>query len=156
MFARTHAGSVFAVSGLVFTAAVETETPAEVEVELRRLGTVWEDVVRSKDVSKIIAFYSDDSYLLRNGKPFIIGKKALIEEWKRLLAQPNYQSAWKPTHIEVAKSLDMAFEIGTLVRSMTDPNGKVISAPGKYVVVWRKEADGKWRVAVDAPSADGQ
>lgn len=121
MFARAHARSVFAVSGLAFTAAVQAETPAEVEVELRRLGAVWKDVVRSKDVSKVIAFYSDDSYLLRNGKPFIIGRKALIEEWKRVLAQPSYQITWKPTHIEVAKSLDMAFEIGTLVRSMTDP-----------------------------------
>ena len=152
MLSRVRARGVLAVLGLVFMAAVQAQTPAEVEVELRRLGAAWDDAIRSKDVAKIIAFYSQDSYVLINGKPMMVGTKAAPEEWKRVLAQPNYQIAWKPTHMEVAKSLDMAFEVGILTRSWTDSNGKAITQDGKYVVVWRKESDGKWRVAVDAPS----
>jgi hypothetical protein len=47
MFARTHARSVFAVSGLALTAAVQAETPAEVEVEL---GAVRRSVGRRRKV----------------------------------------------------------------------------------------------------------
>ena len=153
MFARVYARSVFVVLGLVVMAAVQAQTPAEVEVELRQLGTAWDAAIRSKDVARIMAFYSQDTYVLLNGKPMIVGMKAASEELKRLLADPNYQVAWKPTHMEVAKSLDMAFEVGILTRSSTDPSGKTITQDGKYVVVWRKEADGKWRVAVDTPSS---
>ena len=155
MFTSTHARGVFTVLSLFSVADFEVETPTEVEGEVRRLDAMWEDAVRSKDVSRIVAFYSDDAYGLFDGKPIIKGKKAVIELWQGIVAKPNYQIQWKPIHIEVAKSLDMAYDVGSLLRTTTDPNGKVVSAAGKYVVVWRREADGKWRVAVDISNPDG-
>jgi ketosteroid isomerase-like protein len=38
--------------------------------------------------------------------------------------------------------------------TMTGPDGKPMSETGHYVVVWRKQADGTWKVAVDAPLSD--
>jgi ketosteroid isomerase-like protein len=36
-----------------------------------------------------------------------------------------------------------------------DAEGNRINYVGKYVVVWRKDAAGRWRVAVDISNADG-
>jgi ketosteroid isomerase-like protein len=38
--------------------------------------------------------------------------------------------------------------------TMTGPDKKPATERGHYVAVWRKQADGTWKVAVDAPSSD--
>ena len=51
--------------------------------------------------------------------------------------------------IEVARSGDIGYAIGTF-------EGVVDDAPvkGKYVEIWKKQADGSWKVAADMFSPD--
>jgi len=37
---------------------------------------------------------------------------------------------------------------------MKDASGKTISDKGKYLTVWKKEADGDWKVLVDTYNSD--
>ncbi len=37
---------------------------------------------------------------------------------------------------------------------MNDPQGKQMSDHGKYMVVWRKQADGKWKAVGDMFNSD--
>ena len=62
---------------------------------------------------------------------------------------PGLVMHWIPTRIEVT-SPTTATEYGTYTDSFDTPSGKIRDA-GNYVVLWRK-IDGKWRVALDAPS----
>jgi ketosteroid isomerase-like protein len=48
----------------------------------------------------------------------------------------------------------MASEIGTFTESAADSSGKVNTTVGKYVVVWRKQPDGQWRVTADIFNSD--
>ena len=48
----------------------------------------------------------------------------------------------------------LSFDIGTLKSSTTDPKGNTVNYVGKYVVVWKKAADGQWKVAVDISNSD--
>ncbi len=38
--------------------------------------------------------------------------------------------------------------------SFNDPSGKMISDKGKYVTVWKKQADGSWKVMLDIFNTD--
>ena len=38
--------------------------------------------------------------------------------------------------------------------TMTGPDKKAATEKGHYVVVWRKGANGTWKVVVDAPISD--
>ena len=62
--------------------------------------------------------------------------------------------SWKATRVEVAKSGDMAYLSGTYEVTMSDAGGKPVSDHGKYLEVWEKQADGKWKCGADGWSSD--
>ncbi|MGB8838184.1 MAG: DUF4440 domain-containing protein, partial [Candidatus Acidiferrales bacterium] len=62
--------------------------------------------------------------------------------------------SWQTTSVEVARSGDLAYETGTYVFSTIDKKGKTQEQKGKYVVVWKKQTDGAWKVAVDTDNTD--
>ena len=150
----THLSVVLAVVGGAFVPNAQAAAPARVEAELRELDAGWESAVAAKDLVKILSFYADDASGLYNGRPIVTGKAAMKDEWQRILARSNLNLHWAPTRIEVAKSADMAYDIGTIKSSTTDPKGNIVNYVGKYVVVWRKAADGQWKVAVDISNSD--
>ncbi len=58
------------------------------------------------------------------------------------------------TQVEVARSGDIAYETGTYALTSTDKKGKATTSKGKYVVVWKKQPDGKWKAAADIWNPD--
>jgi ketosteroid isomerase-like protein len=56
--------------------------------------------------------------------------------------------------VEVAKSGDLACLSGTYELTMNDPSGKPANDHGKYVEVWEKQADGKWKCGADIWNSD--
>jgi ketosteroid isomerase-like protein len=71
-----------------------------------------------------------------------------------LLALPGPGLSWKTGSLEVARSGDIAYETGAYDFVITDKNGKSSDAKGKYVVVWKKQTDGSWKVVVDTDNPD--
>lgn len=57
-------------------------------------------------------------------------------------------------NVEVARSGDLAYETGSYSLTMSDPEGNAATQSGHYVVVWKKDAAGAWKVAVDVPASD--
>jgi ketosteroid isomerase-like protein len=69
-----------------------------------------------------------------------------------MMADKNFALSFAPTKIEVARSGDLAYDIGDFSLTVTDPKGKAQTLKAKYVVVWGKQADGSWKAVVDAPN----
>jgi ketosteroid isomerase-like protein len=93
--------------------------------------------------------------VLVDGRHIATGKAAIREVLQGMLTKPNLKTHWAPIRIEVAKSGDLAYEVGTGTISTTDPKGNIATWLGKYVFVWRKQPNGNWRVAVDMSNSDG-
>ena len=47
-------------------------------------------------------------------------------------------------------SNDMGFTWGTYEGHSRDAHGQLITVSGRYITVWKKLADGTWKVALDA------
>jgi len=62
--------------------------------------------------------------------------------------------SWKPTRVEASKSGDMAHVSGTYEFSINDASGKPFNDRGKYLEVWKKQADGNWKCAADMWNSD--
>lgn len=70
------------------------------------------------------------------------GKAAVAAGWKRYFDGPRAPFSWTPETVEVLDSGVLALSSGPV----HDPDGRRI---GTFNSVWRREADGRWRVVFD-------
>jgi uncharacterized protein (TIGR02246 family) len=126
----------------------------KIEQAIRDLDVQWAKAVEAKDLDKSVSYYSDDAIVLPPNASIATTKEAIRNIWKDLLASPGLVFRWKTTKVEVAKSGDMAYSSGTYELTMNDAGGKPVNDRGKYVVVWEKQADGKWMCGADIWNSD--
>ena len=110
--------------------------------------------VEDKNLDAIMAFYADDAVLLPTAEPIIVGKSAIREEWRHILAIPDLQNKPVLTKIDVSIGGDMAYSMGTYMATMLGEDGKPVAEPGKWLSVWKRQTDGKWLVVVDTYNTD--
>ncbi len=119
------------------------------EAAIRAASAAWSQSATAKDLDKAVSFYADDAVILPDKAPAVRGQEDFRKNWAPLLALPGPGLSWKTGSLEVAHSGDIAYETGVYVFITTDKNGKSTDTKGKYVVVWKKQTDGSWKVVVD-------
>jgi uncharacterized protein (TIGR02246 family) len=134
--------------------AVSAAATKNSEQALRDLDAQWSAAAAAKDLEKTISFYSENAVVLPTNAPAATTKDAIRNTWKDLLASPGLAISWETTKVEVAKSGDIAYTTGTYELTMNDASSKPINDHGKYVEVWKKQADGKWKVVADIWNSD--
>jgi uncharacterized protein (TIGR02246 family) len=139
------------VALLPFTLARAGDT--KIEQALRDLDAQWSQAAVAKDVDKVVSFYSEDAMVLPANAPIATTKEAIRTLWTSILTSATSMS-WKPTKVEVAKSGDMAHASGTYELAMKDASGNAVNDKGKYLVVWEKQPDGKWKCGADIWNSD--
>jgi ketosteroid isomerase-like protein len=70
------------------------------------------------------------------------------------MSLPGFSLSFGPTKIEVAKSGEMAYDVGTFELKFNDAQGNLMTEIGKYVVVWKKQPAKQWKVAADIFNTD--
>ena len=124
------------------------------EAALRNADIEWSKAAGAKDLDRIISFTSDDSLMLAPNAPTVSGKEAVRKAWSDMLALPGLVLSWKPTKVEVAKSGEIGYTLGTYELTVNDAKGNPNTDRGKYLTVWKKQADGAWKSAVDTFNSD--
>jgi ketosteroid isomerase-like protein len=67
---------------------------------------------------------------------------------------PGFSLNWQPVKVEVAQSGDLGYTYGTYQLTMNDPAGNPVTDRGKYITVWKKQADGSWKSVADMFNSD--
>jgi ketosteroid isomerase-like protein len=145
----------FALLSLTLVITSSAADTKATEQNLRDLDDQWSAAAGAKDLEKTVSFYSEDAIVMPPNASAATTKEAIRKVWQDLLASPGLVISWKTTKIEVAKSGDLACLSGTYELTMNDLNGKPINDRGKYVEVWEKHADGKWKCGTDIWNSDG-
>ena len=130
------------------------DTRAADEATIRSHVRDWSAAAKAKDIEKFLSFYAPDGVLMVEMTPDARGTAGLREGVTALFKDPNFALSFEADSVVVSRSSDMAYETGHYSLSVTGPDKKPMTVPGQYVVVWRKQADGTWKVAVDAPVSD--
>lgn len=130
------------------------EARAADEAAIRAASQEWSNAASSKDVEKAVSFYSDDATYNPPGAPLAAGKDAIRKVWTNVLAMPGVNLRWATSKVEVARSGDLAYDTGAYTLTKNDASGNPVTTKGKYVVVWKKQADGKWKVIEDIDNPD--
>jgi uncharacterized protein (TIGR02246 family) len=108
---------------------------------------IYSTALRERDLNTILGTYMDDAVVLPPDGDMLRGKEAIGQ---------MYESLWEIglqevilTTIEIGGSGDLAYEIGR-TRVQIQPEGmEVITDSTKYLVIWKKQPDGKWKVYAD-------
>jgi ketosteroid isomerase-like protein len=143
----------FALLSFAFAStASAADTKSAIEQALRDLDAQWSAAAGAKDVEKTVSFYSDDAVVMPPNAPRATTKEAIRTIWKDLLTDASI--SWKTKDVEMAQSGDLAFSSGTYEVTLNDPTGTPVKDRGKYLEVWKKQADGSWKCAVDIWNSD--
>jgi ketosteroid isomerase-like protein len=124
------------------------------ESAIRAADTAWSQACGNKDLDKCVSFYADTSSVFPYNAPIATGLDQIRQVWTHLMAESGFGLSFGPTKIEIARSGDMAYEIGTFDLKTNDAQGNATSTLGKYVVVWKKQPNHDWKAVADIFNTD--
>ena len=99
------------------------------------------------DAKAIAEAYAEDAVMLPPDATVVSGREAIAKLWKGWIDDGLKDLTLKSTAIESAG--DLAYEVGDFSLQVPGEDGKLTTAPGNYVVVWKHGGDGVWRLKVD-------
>jgi len=145
----------FLVAALVFTITL-TSVPAWAEssdlekerAAVRAADKAFANAVALRDRELFASFIAEDATFLGGG--LTQGRDAIVVDWGIFFVAGGQGTiTWEPHTVEVAASGDLAYTLGDFEVRSIGPDGQRHKSTGTYVSIWRKGADGSWRVVVD-------
>jgi len=134
--------------------SVAPDNRAKDAAALQDLDAKWAATAAKNDLNGTVAFYSDDAVVLPPNAPMASDKKSIRDIWNSMLS-PGTSLTWTATKAEAARSGDLGYIYGTYTETTKDPKtGASIDENGKFTEVWKKQADGSWKCAVDIFNTD--
>lgn len=124
-----------------------------VERGLRERSDAFQSTESTLDAPKAAAFWAADAVVQPAGAPAIVGWPAIEGLYRQFFTTMGVKELkGTTTHIELARSGDLAYETGTNRIVIRTPNGDLLDI-GKYLLVWKK-IDGQWFVAALSFTSD--
>jgi len=117
------------------------------EAAIRAQETRWREVIARKDTAAIGSFYTEDGIYAPTFRPMVRGRDAVAAMWAtHEFTLDSLKLERTPIWIDVARSGDVATEVGTWVFHGVAPKDRVVDGTGSYVTAWRKEG-GTWKIS---------
>jgi ketosteroid isomerase-like protein len=124
------------------------------EDDLIRLDHQFAEARASGETERFAEFLSDDVVGLGVDGSIAGGRNAVLAEWKSILGDPSTQLSWEPLGATLSGAGEMGFIYGEWRTTRESGDGSELLGTGRFVTIWRLEADGVWRVALEARNAD--
>lgn len=150
---------ILAVSFIIFLnacsnkpaiSAVDIEKP---KAELRMIEAEFADSVAKYGFNKSVLLFADENAVLFNDGDSLLSTmdsvKARVSRIPLNAPPPPYKLTWKPDFIDVSASGDMGYTYGFYNLTQKDKDGKEQTKRGLYLSIWKKNANGQWKLVVD-------
>lgn len=130
-------------------AAASPQATAEV---LKQLEGEFMKAAADRGSAGYMSYYADDAVEVPNGGGLIQGKIE-IAKGMGFLDDKNNRLIWTPVGADISSSGDLGYTYGTYEFHSTGKDGKAAVEYGKYTSIWKKQKDGRWKVALDMGNA---
>jgi ketosteroid isomerase-like protein len=115
---------------------------------LLQTDRAWAQVASSGgNPDSVLSFWTDDARVAMAGAPLLSGTAAIRQMVTSSFAAPGFHINWTPERAVVAASGDLGYTTGTNTVSIPDSTGKATPMVARYITVWRRDANGRWRCA---------
>lgn len=142
--------SVLLMMALQVTPAVPAVSAIACPVWERELS--FADSVRRHDAVAFAEHVDPDAVFSVTGKSPLHGRASIVERWAGLISGKAGRLDWYPDHVVAANSGDIAWSSGPALFETSDGKGGTTVMLSRFSSVWRKNADGEWRVVFDSGS----
>ena len=141
---------VFALLFVLFSCAEpvkEEMDVAQVRGLIEEANLKFGEAVRQGDAAALATLYTEDATLLPPNSEMIKGRQGIEVFWQAT-GEMGVTDAVLTT-VDVMGAGDLAYEIGKYTITIQPEGQEPVEDMGKYVVVWKLQADGSWKLHVD-------
>ena len=121
--------------------APQDKTPAN----LAKIREEWVQELHTKQLEPILKFYAPEAAFLQPNGERITGPAALRSLFQNIMATFTSDLILHSRNLEA--SGDLAYDSGDFEESLTNvATGAKISSKGSYVVIYKRQPDGSWKI----------
>jgi ketosteroid isomerase-like protein len=100
----------------------------------------------------VMTFAADG--MMFNGSQPVVGHDAIRGFMGPAFDSGTFTLTWDPLDGEISASGDLGYTRGRWESRQTASDGSETVGSGTYVTIWRRDADGQWRVTLDIGAPD--
>ena len=132
-----------------------TDDPAAVRQAIEQVNADFAVGLKGGDPARLAAHYDAEALAMPPGQPAARGTAEIQKMFTDMFAAITISDFSLNIDDLVVKE-DMAIETGTMTMTMQpkQPGAPVMTDKSKYVVVWKKQADGSWKLWRDIFNSD--
>lgn len=120
------------------------------EAEIRAAERALEQALQALDPTTWVYSYTEDAVFVAPGAPAVQGRAALLQMARAM--KPLSSVSIQPIRTEGSANLATVYGHASWVSGKPPDAGHVTKV--RLIIVWRKEADGQWRVAQELLNAE--
>jgi len=98
------------------------------------------------------AYLADDAVALNGGQQPQIGRENIIATMTEI--PEGAELVWTPQAGDISSSGDLGYTWGRYIYSVPGEDGTRQKSHGKYMTVWKLQADGQWKVVLDGGNSN--
>jgi len=151
MGSHVRLGTALLITLLASAPVVEGADPLPT-ASLLAVDADWEQAYAAKNLNNALAFCDDEASMLFPNAPIISGKAAVSKAIADDMASNDL--TWHANRAGIARSRDLGYTSGVYVMKFKDASGKVKVDNGKFLTLWKRQADGTWKMLYEAANSD--
>lgn len=132
----------------LFACATTTDNKGPIRAE----GSAWAKYYEAGDLDGLMTLYMDDVIVALHGQPALYGKQAVREYFSTRIgkADATFELDYELEEVHG----DIAYIISKYwLRAVVRENGHVINDAGRSLLIYKKDTDGRWKIAADIDQA---
>jgi len=145
---------ILSLVAILLAAACAPPVPPAPDLEaelaaLRATATAYNDAAGAKDASRVVALYDQDAIMVPPNAEMVNGLEGVEGYRFGFISTPGVELRFELLRAQVSAAADMGWSLSLAYITINRPDGTVGTDLVRDFHVWRKQADGSWRLAVD-------
>ena len=116
---------------------------------LRDAAEAYHDAANAKDRDAVVAFYADDAVMIPPNAEQVEGIDGVRNYRFGFIENPSVETRFETIRVDVSTGGDIGWTLAIVEVTFAGPDGQPAGDRIRDFHVWKRQADGSWKVVVD-------